>query len=124
MRLIAALWHYWDWRGCTPRGCWRDRILTLTGDVDPLLFSSALYAGAALAFMQANYPRSMELAEACLAAAEASGDEGAGARSGIGRTSGNTTYDQGRLDRAEAVYTSFLEMTRQTDEARTPRFRW
>jgi len=118
LRLIAALWHYWDWRGLHAEGArWRDRILTLTGDVDPLLLSSALYAGAALAFMQANYPRSMELAEACLAAAEASGDDAALARALVAL--GNTTYDQGRLDRAEAVYTRSLEMTRQTDEART-----
>lgn len=118
LRLVAALWHYWDWRGFHAEGArWRDRVLAIAGDADPALLSSALYAGAAIAFMQAHYARSMELAEASLAAAEASGDHAAIARALVAL--GNATYDQGQLDRSEAIYTRALAMMRQSDEARS-----
>ena len=118
LRLVAALWVYWDWRGFHAEGArWRDRMLDLPGEVDPALLSSALYAGAAIAFMQAQYARSMELAEACLAAAEASGDDAAIAKALVAL--GNTTYDQGEIDRSETIYTRSLAMNRQTDDVRS-----
>jgi DNA-binding CsgD family transcriptional regulator/tetratricopeptide (TPR) repeat protein len=66
--------------------------------------------------MQANYPRSMELAEACLANAEASGNDAVIARALVAL--GNATYDQGQLDRSEAIYTRSLAMSRTGDDAR------
>jgi len=117
LRLVAALWLYWDWRGFHAEGArWRDRVLAIAGDSDPALLSSALYAGSAIAFMQANYPRSMELAEACLASAEESGNDAAVARALVAL--GNSTYDQGQIDRSEEIYTRSLTMSRQTDDAR------
>ncbi len=112
LRLVAALWHYWDWRGFHAEGArWRDRILAIEGESDPALLSGALYAGSAIAFMQANYARSMELAEACLATAEASGDNAVIARALVAL--GNSTYDQGQIDRSEEIYTRSLDMSRQ-----------
>ncbi|MCA9640224.1 MAG: hypothetical protein KC492_05990, partial [Myxococcales bacterium] len=91
LRLVAALWVYWDWRGFHAEGArWSDAVLALGGESDPALLAKALYAGSAIAFMQANYARSMELAEACLAAAEASGDEQAIARGLVAL--GDSTY--------------------------------
>ena len=118
LRLVAALWLYWDWRGFHAEGArWSDRVLAIEGDADPALLSSALYAGAAIAFMQANYPRSMELAEACLASAEESGNESVIARALVAL--GNATYDQGQLERSEEIYTRSLSMTRAADDARS-----
>jgi predicted ATPase/DNA-binding CsgD family transcriptional regulator len=118
LRLVAALWLYWDWRGFHAEGArWRDKVLAIEGESDPALLSSALYAGAAIAFMQANYPRSMELAEACLASAEASGNDAVIARALVAL--GNATYDQGQIDRSEEVYTRSLAMSRKTDDARS-----
>ena len=117
LRLVAALWLYWDWRGFHADGArWRDRVLAIEGTSDPALLSSALYAGAAIAFMQANYSRSMELAEACLASAEESGNDAVVARALVAL--GNATYDQGQIDRSEEIYTRSLAMSRQTDDAR------
>jgi predicted ATPase/DNA-binding CsgD family transcriptional regulator len=118
LRLVAALWLYWDWRGFHAEGArWRDRVLAIEGESDPALLSSALYAGAAIAFMQANYPRSMELAEACLASAEVSGNDTVIARALVAL--GNATYDQGQIDRSEEVYTRSLAMSRKTDDTRS-----
>ncbi len=118
LRLVAALWLYWDWRGFHVEGArWRDRVLAIPGESDPALLSSALYAGAAIAFMQANYPRSMELAEACLDTAEASGNDAVIARALVAL--GNATYDQGQLDRSEEIYTRSLAMSRMGDDARS-----
>lgn len=117
LRLVAALWLYWDWRGFHVEGArWRDRILALPGDSDPAFLSGALYAGAAIAFMQADYPRSMELAEACLAEAEKSGDDTVIARALVAL--GNATYDQGQIDRSEEIYTRSLARSRATDDVR------
>ncbi|MCO5220894.1 MAG: LuxR C-terminal-related transcriptional regulator [Thermomicrobiales bacterium] len=111
LRLVAALWVYWDWRGFHAEGArWSDAVLALGGESDPALLAKALYAGSAIAFMQANYARSMELAEACLAAAEASGDEQAIARGLVAL--GNSTYDLGQLDRSNDIYTRALAMSR------------
>lgn len=115
MRLVSALWVYWDWRGLHAEGArWCDRILAMECVVDAETHSNALYAGAAIAFMQANYPRSLELAESCLAVAEGSGDDRTVGRALIAL--GNSAYDQGNLDRAEAVYTRSLETIRRIDE--------
>lgn len=115
LRLISALWVYWDWRGFHTEGAgWCDRMLSVESRVGLDVRSSALYAGAAIAFMQANYPRSLELAEECLAVAEQSGDD-----RNIGRALialGNSAYDQGNLERAEAVYTRSLETIWRIDE--------
>lgn len=115
LRLIAALWRYWDWRGFHAEGArWCDRLLELDEGIDPILRSNGLYAGAAIAFMQANYPRSMALAEACLATAELTGDDLAISRGLLAL--GNTTYDQGDLERAGAIYHRSLELARKADE--------
>jgi predicted ATPase/DNA-binding CsgD family transcriptional regulator/Tfp pilus assembly protein PilF len=115
LRLISALWVYWDWRGLHAEGArWCDRMLALDTPVELEIRSSALYAGAAIAFMQAKYPRSVELAEECLAVAERSGDDRSIGRALIAL--GNSAYDQGNLDRAEAVYTRSLETIRRIDE--------
>ena len=118
LRLVAALWLYWDWRGLHAEGArWRDRVLQIAGESAPEFLSSALYAGAAIAFMQADYPRSMELAEACLASAEASGDDAIIARALVAL--GNATYDQGQLDRSREVYARSLEISRKGDDPRS-----
>jgi predicted ATPase/DNA-binding CsgD family transcriptional regulator len=115
MRLISALWVYWDWRGFHAEGArWCDRMLSVESPVGLAVRSSALYAGAAIAFMQANYPRSLELAEACLVVAEQSGDDRSIGRALIAL--GNSAYDQGNLERAETVYTRSLETIRRIDE--------
>lgn len=111
LRLIAALWHYWDWRGFHAEGArWRDRVLGVEGESDAGLLSSALYAGSAIAYMQANYVRSMELAEACLDSAEASGDDAIIARALVAL--GNSAYDQGQIERSEEIYVRSLAMSR------------
>lgn len=115
LRLISALWVYWDWRGFHAEGArWCDRMLAAEARVGLEVRSSALYAGAAIAFMQANYPRSLLLAEECLVAAEESGDDRSIGRALIAL--GNSAYDQGNLERAEAVYSRSLETIRRIDE--------
>jgi predicted ATPase/DNA-binding CsgD family transcriptional regulator len=115
LRLISALWVYWDWRGFHTEGArWCDRMLAANAPVGLEVRSSALYAGAAIAFMQANYPRSLELAEECLSIAEESGDDRSIGRALIAL--GNSAYDQGNLERAEAVYTRSLAIIRRIDE--------
>jgi predicted ATPase/DNA-binding CsgD family transcriptional regulator len=117
MRLVSTLWVYWDLRGFHAEGArWCDRILAYEAPVDLDIRSSALYAGSAIAFMQANYPRSRALAEECLRVAEASGSDRTIGRALIAL--GNSAYDQGNLERAEAVYTRSLETIRRIDEPR------
>lgn len=118
LRLVAALWLYWDWRGFHAEGArWCDRVLAMDSSSDPALLSSALYAGAAIAFMQANYARSTELAEACLSSAEESADDAVIARALVAL--GNATYDQGQLDRSEAIYARSLTMSRRASDDRS-----
>lgn len=115
LRLIAALWRYWDWRGFHAEGArWCDRLLDIDAPIDPILRANALYAAAAIAFMQANYPRTMTLADACLATAERTGDERAIARGLL--AVGNAAYDQGDLERAGEVYGRSLDMARGAGE--------
>lgn len=115
LRLLAALWRYWDWRGLHAEGArWCDSILELEGSVDPVLRSNALYAGAAIAFMQARYDRSVALAEACLTLADESGDPHAIARGLLAL--GNTTYDRGDLARSGEVYARSLDHARTAGE--------
>jgi predicted ATPase/DNA-binding XRE family transcriptional regulator len=111
-RLCIALWRFWMAHGHTYEGRrWLDACLTRRASLPAMLCADILYAAAALAAMQAEYPRVIELSEESLSLARAAADKERIART-LGLIGLIATY-QGNHTRAAALTEEALILRRE-----------
>jgi predicted ATPase/class 3 adenylate cyclase len=115
LRLAAALYRFWFYRGFLHEGRrWLDEALACGGADNAPARAKALAAAAQLAYRQAAYAESASLNEAALSAYRTLGD-----RVGVGRVLNqlaDVAEAEGDLDRAEKLWTKSVAMARRSGD--------
>jgi predicted ATPase/transcriptional regulator with XRE-family HTH domain len=117
LRLVGALWHFWQVRGHVGEGrAWAEEAVA-RGDPEPSVARGrALRAAALLAEYHGDYDQAVARHEAAASVWRALGDE-----RNLARTLdhlGNCAHDQGDFTRAAALHEEALALARKTGDTR------